>query len=267
MLAFANAKINIGLNITEKRADGYHNLETVFYPVRLHDVIEITDAEELHCVVKGISFAGDEMDNICVKAFRLLQKDHNLPEQQITLLKNIPVGAGLGGGSADAAFLIKILNERFNLGLSVTEMEGYARQLGADCAFFVRNKPVFAFDKGDHFEDVELDLSAYCIVLVMPPIHVSTAVAYAGVKPVKRSADLKVNITLPVSSWKDSVTNDFEISVFKEFPEIGHIKNKLYEHGAVYAAMSGSGACVFAIFEHQISLPDLEVNNRVYYNV
>ena len=267
MLAFANAKINIGLNITEKRADGYHNLDTVFYPVRLHDVIEITDAEELSCVVRGISFAGDEMDNICVKAFRLLQKDHDIPEQQITLLKHIPVGAGLGGGSSDAAFLIKLLNERFSLDLSMPEMEGYARQLGADCAFFVRNKPVFAFGKGDQFEDVQLDLSAYFIVLVMPPIHVSTAVAYAGVKPMKRNTHLLENISLPVSSWKDSVTNDFELSVFEEFPEIGHIKNKLYGHGAIYAAMSGSGACVFAIFEHQISLPDLEVDNRVYYNV
>jgi len=267
MLAFANAKINIGLNITEKREDGYHNLETVFYPVKLHDVVELTDAAQLGCTVEGINFPGDLLDNICVKAFRLLQQDHHFPEQQITLLKNIPVGAGLGGGSADAAFLIKLLDSKFKLGLSVPQMEDYARQLGADCAFFIRNTPVYAFDKGDRFEALELDLSAYFLVLVMPPVHVSTAVAYAGVKPLKRDSGLKTLLSQPVPTWKDVVVNDFETSVFEEFPEIGHIKNKLYGAGALYAAMSGSGASVFAIFEKEIALPDLEIDNQVFYNV
>jgi len=267
MLAFANAKINIGLNITEKREDGYHNLETVFYPVKLHDVVELTDATQLGCTVEGINFPGDPLDNICVKAFRLLQQDHDFPEQQITLLKNIPVGAGLGGGSADAAFLIKLLDSKFKLGLSVPQMEDYARQLGADCAFFIRNTPVYAFDKGDRFEALELDLSAYFLVLVMPPVHVSTAVAYAGVKPLKRDSGLKTLLSQPVATWKDGVVNDFETSVFEEFPEIGHIKNKLYRAGALYAAMSGSGASVFAIFEKEIALPDLEIDNQVFYNV
>jgi len=267
MLAFANAKINIGLNITEKREDGYHNLETVFYPVKLHDVVELTDAAQLGCTVEGINFPGDPLDNICVKAFRLLQQDHHFPEQQITLLKNIPVGAGLGGGSADAAFLIKLLDSKFKLGLSVPQMEDYARQLGADCAFFIRSTPVYAFDKGDRFEALELDLSAYFLVLVMPPVHVSTAVAYAGVKPLKRDSGLKTLLSQPVPTWKDGVVNDFETSVFEEFPEIGHIKNKLYQAGALYAAMSGSGASVFAIFEKEIALPDLEIDNQVFYNV
>ena len=267
MLTFANAKINIGLHITEKRDDGYHNLETVFYPVRLYDVLEINDAERLSCEVKGIAFDGDEKENLCVKAFRLLQKDFPLTEQQIVLLKNIPVGAGLGGGSADAAFLIKMLNERFGLGISTNQMEDYARQLGADCAFFIRNTPVYAFDKGDQFESLKLDLSSYFIVLVMPPLHVSTAAAYAGVKPVRRDVDLRKCVAADVSTWKDHILNDFEVSVFRQFPVIGHIKNKLYTHGALYAAMSGSGASVFAIFDHKIDLPDLEFDNKVYYNV
>ena len=267
MLTFANAKINIGLNIIEKRNDGYHNLETVFYPVRLYDVLEINDAEQLSCKVKGIAFDGDEMDNLCVKAFKLLQKDFSFTEQEIVLLKNIPVGAGLGGGSSDAAFLIKMLNERFSLGMSYKQMEDYARQLGADCAFFIRNTPVYAFNKGDQFEAFQLDLSSYYIVLVMPPVHVATAVAYAGVKPGRRKENLRKLLTADVSTWKEFVRNDFEVSVFKQVPVIGHIKNKLYEAGALYAAMSGSGSSVFGIFAAEVKLPELEKRNKVFYNV
>ena len=141
MLSFANAKINLGLFLTEKRADGYHNLQTVFYPIKIYDVIELIDADETSCIIKGIDIPGDTVDNICLKAFKALQADFDLPNQQIVLLKNIPVGAGLGGGSADAAFLIKLVDDKFKLNLSIVQMQTYARALGADCAFFIENKP------------------------------------------------------------------------------------------------------------------------------
>ncbi|MFA6277364.1 MAG: 4-(cytidine 5'-diphospho)-2-C-methyl-D-erythritol kinase [Pedobacter sp.] len=267
MLSFANAKLNLGLFLTEKREDGYHNLETVFYPVKLCDVVELIDADETSCVIKGIDIPGKAEDNICLKAFKQLQTDFNLPNQQIILLKNIPVGAGLGGGSADAAFLIKLVNEKFKLALSVEKMQSYARNLGADCAFFIENKPAYAFAKGDEFEDLSIDLSAYFIVLVKPEIHVSTAEAYQNVTVKHPSISLKELIHLPLSEWKDKIVNDFETSVFTKYPQIDEIKTKLYAAGATFALMSGSGSSVFAIFEKPIQLSDLEKENQVFYNV
>lgn len=267
MLAFANAKINLGLYVTEKRADGYHNLETVFYPIKINDVIEITDAEETTCETKGIDIPGGAEHNICLKAFALLKKYFDLPAQKITLLKNIPVGAGLGGGSSDAAFLIKLLNDKFELGLTVPQMEDYARQLGADCAFFISNKPVFAEGKGDEFSEVKVDLSGYRIVLVKPPVHVSTADAYSGIAPHNSGVSLKELIRLPLKDWKSNLKNDFENTVFLKYPEIAVVKDKLYHEGAIFAAMSGSGSSVFAIFEKEVRLPELEKNNKVFYNI
>ena len=267
MLAFANAKINLGLNLTEKRADGYHNLQTVFYPIKLNDVVEIIDAEVTSCIIKGIDIPGDAEDNLCVKAFKALQKDFNLPHQQIILLKNIPVGAGLGGGSADAAFLIKLVNDKFKLRLTIEKMQDYARVLGADCAFFIENKPTFAFGKGDEFEEIDIDLSNHFMVLVKPPVHVSTAEAYSKVKVKQPNTSLKELINLPLSEWKANIVNDFETSVFEKYPEIDEIKTKLYAAGATFALMSGSGSSVFGIFEKEISLPELERNNLVFYNI
>jgi 4-diphosphocytidyl-2-C-methyl-D-erythritol kinase len=267
MLSFANAKLNLGLFLTEKREDGYHNLETVFYPVKLYDVIELIDAEENSCVIKGIDIPGKADDNICLKAFKQLQADFKLPNQQIILLKNIPVGAGLGGGSADAAFLIKLVNEKFKLGLSVERMQSYARDLGADCAFFIENKPAYAFAKGDEFEDIKLDLSAYFIVLVKTAVHVSTAEAYQNVNVKQPAISLKELIHLPLNEWKDKIVNDFETSVFVKYPQIDEIKTKLYAAGATFALMSGSGSSVFAIFEKPVQLPELEKENQVFYNV
>jgi len=267
MLAFANAKINLGLNLTEKRNDGYHNLETVFYPIKLNDVVEIIDADETSCIIKGIDIPGSAEDNICLKAFKSLQSDFNLPHQQIILLKNIPVGAGLGGGSADAAFLIKLVNDKFNLGLSIDKMQDYARVLGADCAFFIENKPTFAFGKGDEFKEIKIDLSNYYMVLVKPPIHVSTAEAYSKVNVKQPQTILKELINLPLSEWKANIVNDFETSVFEKYPEIDEIKTKLYAAGATFALMSGSGSSVFAIFEKEVNLPELEEDNLVFYNV
>ncbi|WP_316810826.1 4-(cytidine 5'-diphospho)-2-C-methyl-D-erythritol kinase [Pedobacter heparinus] len=267
MLAFANAKINLGLNVTRKRADGYHDIETVFYPVKLNDVVEITDAEKTVCIVTGIDVPGNLQDNLCLKAFNMLKKDFDLPAQQITLLKNIPVGAGLGGGSSDAAQVIKLVNDKFKLGLSALKMQNYARQLGADCAFFIENQPVYAFGKGDEFQPIAIDLSNYYMVVVKPPVHSSTTVAYAGIKPVIPSRSVKDLIHLPLKTWREHLQNDFESTVFLKYPEIEQVKTKLYQSGALFSLMSGSGASVFAIFEQQVSLPELEKGNTVYYYV
>jgi 4-diphosphocytidyl-2-C-methyl-D-erythritol kinase len=267
MIVFPNAKINIGLNITEKRTDGYHNLETVFYPVKINDALEAIIAPQLNFSFSGITIPGDGANNLCIKAYELVKLDHGLPALDIHLYKHIPIGAGLGGGSADAAFFIKLLNQHFGLNLSVEAMQSYARQLGADCAFFIENKPVYAFDKGDQFEPIELDLSKYVIVLVMPPVHVSTADAYSGVNPEVAAKSLKDLINLPVSEWKGRIKNDFEKSVIGKYPLIGEVKQSLYEVGALYASMSGSGASVFGIFETLPSLKHLEAESSVFYNV
>lgn len=267
MLTFANAKINLGLFLTEKRADGYHNLQTVFYPIKIHDVLELIDANETSMVIKGIDIPGDATDNICLRAFETLQADFNLPHQQIVLLKNIPVGAGLGGGSSDAAFLVKLVNQKFNLGLSDEQMEEYVRPLGADCTFFIKNKPTYAFAKGDEFEELAIDLSTYYLVLVKPPVHVSTAQAYSKVKVKQPSTSLKDLIHLPLQDWHAHILNDFEPSVFENYPQIDEIKTKLYQLGAKFALMSGSGSSVFAVFEKEVKLPELEKDNLVFYHI
>nr|WP_074493129.1 4-(cytidine 5'-diphospho)-2-C-methyl-D-erythritol kinase [Mucilaginibacter polytrichastri] len=267
MIVFPNAKINIGLNITAKRPDGYHNLETVFYPVKINDALEAIIAPQLSFASSGITIPGDIENNLCIKAYEFVKTDHDLPPLKIHLHKHIPIGAGLGGGSADAAFFIKLLDQQFELNLTVEAMQNYCRQLGADCAFFIENKPVYAFDKGDQFESIELDLSKYVIVLVMPPLHVSSADAFRGIKPELSTVSLKELIKLPLAEWKEHIKNDFEKSVIGKFPLIGEVKQSLYEAGALYASMSGSGASVFGIFETLPSLQHLEAKGSVFYNV
>ncbi|RZK44162.1 MAG: 4-(cytidine 5'-diphospho)-2-C-methyl-D-erythritol kinase [Pedobacter sp.] len=267
MLTFANAKINLGLNLVEKRTDGYHNLETIFYPIKIYDAVELIDADETSCTITGIDIPGKVEDNICLKAFSQLQHDFDLPNQKLVLYKNIPIGAGLGGGSADAAFLIKLINDKFKLQLSIKQMQDYASSLGADCSFFIENKPVFAVGKGDEFEDLSISLENYFLVLVKPPVHVSTADAFAGIKVEKPSNSLKKTIHLPVSEWKGSIVNDFEVTIFHKYPQIDRVKTKLYEAGAIFALMSGSGSSVFGVFEKEIKLPDLEKENLVFYDV
>ncbi|WP_285008881.1 4-(cytidine 5'-diphospho)-2-C-methyl-D-erythritol kinase [Pedobacter faecalis] len=267
MLAFANAKINLGLNVTGKRPDGYHELQTVFYPVKIYDVVEITDAPETTFESYGIAIPGSQSENICLKAYECLKAHFEIPPQRITLLKNIPVGAGLGGGSSDAAFLMKLVNDKFKLGLTTAQLVEYVRPLGADCAFFIENKPVYATGKGDEFSPVELDLSDRFIVLIQPEIHVSTATAYAGVRPQEPAHALRELIELPLSSWAGHIKNDFETSVFERYPEIEQIKTKLYAAGATFASMSGSGSSVFGLFDHPVSLPELEGQYKVFYNV
>ncbi|GAC1309116.1 MAG: 4-(cytidine 5'-diphospho)-2-C-methyl-D-erythritol kinase [Mucilaginibacter sp.] len=265
MITFPNAKINIGLNVIERRSDGYHNVETIFYPITIRDALEIVVSDKLSFQSTGLEIPGRVEDNLCIKGYHLVKKDFDLPPVTIHLHKHIPVGAGLGGGSADAAFFIKLLNQNFDLGLSADQMMGYARQLGADCAFFIQNKPVFAFDKGDEFESIRLDLSDYKIVLVMPPVHISTSEAYGGVKPAPVKDSLMELIYKPVSEWKNYIKNDFEVSVFKNHPVIRGVKAALYEAGALYASMSGSGASVFGIFKDTPDLSELGKTNQVFY--
>lgn len=265
MIIFPNAKINIGLNVIERRDDGYHNIETVFYPINLKDALEVVVSDELKFTSSGLEIPGREEDNLCVKGYHMLKQDHDLPPVHIHLHKNIPIGAGLGGGSADAAFFIKLMNEQFKLGLSVDAMIAYARHLGADCAFFIENKPVFAFEKGDEFESIRLDLSAYKIILVMPDVHVSTGEAYGGVKPAPVKDSLLELITEPITEWRKNIKNDFEQSVFKNHVEIRGVKAALYHAGAIYASMSGSGASVFGIFDHEPDVKFLEEENEVFY--
>jgi 4-diphosphocytidyl-2-C-methyl-D-erythritol kinase len=265
MIIFPNAKINIGLNIVSRRPDGYHNLETIFYPVKINDALEVIEAGELSFESTGLEIPGRMEDNLCIKGYHLLKKDFDLPPLKIHLHKNIPIGAGLGGGSADAAFFIKLMNQKFSLGLKDEQMIDYAKQLGADCAFFIKNKPVFAFDKGDEFEPVKLDLSNYKIILVMPPVHVSTGEAFSGVKPAPVKDSLMELVYLPVAEWKNHIKNDFEPSVFKNHLMIRGVKAALYEAGALFASMSGSGACVFGIFDKTPDLSELETDNQVFY--
>lgn len=262
MIYFPNAKINIGLNIIEKRPDGFHNLETVFYPVSWCEPLEVIVAGKENnmggATIKfessGIPISGDSRSNLCVRAYNLLSADFALPPVDMHLHKVLPIGAGLGGGSADAAFTIKILNDLFQLHLSAEKMQGYARQLGSDCAFFIENKPVLAYERGDVFVPVGLNLSGYYIALVKPPVHISTAEAYAGIHPRKPERSLKELIQLPVEQWKDVVMNDFEASIFTKYPQIETIKKELYSLGAIYASMSGSGSCVYGLFSDKTNL-------------
>jgi 4-diphosphocytidyl-2-C-methyl-D-erythritol kinase len=267
MVIFPNAKINIGLNVIERRADGYHNLETVFYPVKINDALEVIESDKLSFESSGLPIPGKMEDNLCIKAYHLLKKDHNIPPVKIHLHKHIPIGAGLGGGSADAAFFIRLMDQNFNLKLSVDKMQDYARKLGADCAFFIENKPVFAFEVGDEFEPVKLDLSNYKIVLVMPDVQVSTAEAYRGVKPAEVKTSLIELIQLPVASWKKYTKNDFEESIFKNHALIRGVKADLYQAGALFASMSGSGSSVFGIFDKTPDLSHLEADNQVFYDI
>jgi 4-diphosphocytidyl-2-C-methyl-D-erythritol kinase len=267
MIAFPNAKINIGLNIISRREDGYHNLETIFYPVRIKDALEVVEADTFHFSSTGLTIPGNPEDNLCLKAYRLMSGDRSIPPIHLHLHKNIPIGGGLGGGSADAAFFIRVLNDKFQLNLNKQELMNYAVQIGSDCAFFISNTPAFACGKGEQLTDIALDLSGYFIILVKPPFHVSTAEAYRNIKPHMPSRSLKELIGLPPEQWKEHIINDFETSVFEKYPGIGQIKTALYEAGAIYAAMSGSGSSVYGIFPEKIELAYLEKDNEVFYNL
>jgi len=255
MICFPNCKINLGLSIVEKRSNGFHNIETVFYPLTFCDALEIQNTEGATSLYNyGVHIPGSSHDNLCLKAYHLLKRDHKIGSVEIHLLKNIPAGAGLGGGSSDATYTLLLLNDIFSLSLNNTQIKEYAKQLGSDCAFFIDNKPLFASGKGDCFETVQINLKGYYLVLIIPEVSVSTAEAYAGVKPLKKEKSIKEIIQLPVKEWKDHLINDFEKTVFEKHPEIQKIKEKLYTEGAVYAGMSGSGSAVYGIFDHDRDL-------------
>lgn len=256
MIYFPNAKINIGLSVTGKREDGFHNLETVFYPVGLSDILEVKIAGERpdgECSFKNTGIAVDcpVEKNLVWRAYQLLAEDFKLPAVNVYLRKIIPFGAGLGGGSADAAFMLKAINDCCCLNLPEDKLIQYASRLGSDCAFFIVDKPVFASGKGEILENLVLSLDAYHIVLVKPDCGVSTSEAYAGIVPQKPGFDLRKIATLPVCEWKSVVVNDFEKTVFARYPEIAAIKEQLYQRGAIYASMTGSGSAVFALFERE----------------
>lgn len=256
MILFPNAKINVGLFVTRRRPDGFHDLETVFYPVDLCDVLEIVplDGRPNVCEFESSGLALDCLpgENLVEKAYALLAKDYELPGVHVHLHKVIPNGAGLGGGSADAAFMLMGLNELFALGLEMEMMERYAAMLGSDCAFFVRNRPVFAYGKGELMENIDFSLNTYKIALVKPQKSVSTAAAYRGITPREAAINLRQLECLPVQEWEGRVKNDFEESVIPLVPEIEKIKQKLWEMGAVYVSMTGSGSAVFGLFERKI---------------
>lgn len=267
MIVYPNAKINLGLQVVEKRPDGFHNIESVFFPVGWSDMLEVLpgaagQTEKIRFTTSGISIPGDPADNLCVKAYHLLDAAYVLPPVQAHLHKRIPMGAGLGGGSADAAFFIRALNELFEIGLAWGELHHYAKQLGSDCSFFITNRPVYAEGKGDEMETIRLDLSAYHILIAHPGIHVSTPEAYKSIVPQKRDITPEIIVEQPVAAWREILKNDFEEPVFQKHPEIKALKEKMYERGAVYASMSGSGSAVFGLFETEPDDSGLEGYNN-----
>lgn len=257
MVIFPNCKINLGLRILRKRADGFHDLETIFYPIPLTDVLEIVRREgNTQCHISGLPVSGPPESNLCLRAWHLLKKDFpSLPAVDIYLHKVLPMGAGLGGGSSDGAFQLRLLNEKFHLQLSPQTLKDYALQLGSDCPFFIDNVPSFGTGRGEALEPVKLDLSQYYITLIHPGIHVNTGWAFSQLQlnNINSYALLDI-IQRPISEWKDNLVNDFEIPVFKQFPEIEAIKQQLYDSGAIYASMSGSGSTIFGLFERPTPL-------------
>ncbi len=292
MITFPNAKINIGLNVVAKRTDGYHDIETVFYPVLLQDALEIKPMrpldpvqirkrieagllvqpddvfmpyrllprkkEDIPCCsleMTGNEFPFSAADNLVVKAYLLLQQDFDLPSIDIKLHKHIPSGAGLGGGSSDCAFMITLLNRRFNLRMRENMMERYAARLGSDCAFFISNTPSLATGRGEILNPIGLTLKGCTVLLVKPDVSVSTAEAYASLTPKRPEIPLEEAIKRPVAEWKDCIFNDFEATVFAKYPQLADIKQKLYSMGAVYASMSGSGSTVYGLFREPLDNP------------
>ncbi|MFO8066655.1 MAG: 4-(cytidine 5'-diphospho)-2-C-methyl-D-erythritol kinase [Bacteroidales bacterium] len=257
MLIFPHAKINLGLFVKRKREDGFHEIETVFYPVMLKDVLEIitTDGTKSSFFSSGINIPGNRNSNLCIKAYELLKKRYNIPAVNMHLHKVIPTGAGLGGGSSDAAFTLRLLNEMLSLNINKDEMMSLAAQLGSDCAYFIHDEPMLAKGRGEIFSNINLDLSDYHILLIKPDLSISSAEAYSMIRPEEPQASLEEIIKTPVNDWKKFLYNDFEIPIFKKHPYIKEIKEFLYEKRAVYASMSGSGSAVFGLFNEK---PNIE---------
>ena len=254
MVAFPHCKINLGLNIVSKRADGFHNIETCFYPIPRMDILEIIPFQEFSFVQTGIDVPGLQDDNLCVKAYQLLKNDFQMGNVKMHLHKIIPMGAGLGGGSSDAAFVLRLLNSVFDLKLSLESLKKYAAQLGSDCSFFIEDVPQIGTGRGEILSPTSSYLSGLHLVLTKPDIHVSSAEAYSGIVPHQAEFPITEILKLPVSEWRGKLKNDFEKSIFKKYPLISQLKEKMYSSGAAYASMSGSGSSVFGLFEKQVEL-------------
>ena len=247
MIVYPTAKINIGLNVLIKRQDGYHDISSVFYPINeLYDILEIIPSDDFSFSSTGIDIPGD--GNICKKAFELLKEDFDIDHVKIHLHKMIPIGAGLGGGSSDGAFTLKVMNELFELNISNKRLEEYALQLGSDCPFFIDNTPKYVCGIGEKMTNIDLDLSSYELKFVFPDLHISTTYAYGGVTPKHPKTELFELINQPMKNWKSTVKNDFEVSAFSKYPQLEKMKNKLYSDGAIYASLTGSGSVLYGVF-------------------
>jgi 4-diphosphocytidyl-2-C-methyl-D-erythritol kinase len=270
LVVFPNCKINLGLHVVRKREDGYHDLETIFYPLPLRDALEVVNrqsaignrqmsdsaAASLH--LSGLKVQGKPADNLCIKAYHLLKKDHpQISDVDMYLHKAIPMGAGLGGGSADGAFALQLLNDKFQLNIPREKLLDYALQLGSDCPFFLINKPCFATGRGELLQSIQLDLSTYSFLVVHPGVHINTGWAFSQLTPAPSSQPLPQIIQQPVATWRNALKNDFEAPVCNQYPVLQAIKDKLYDAGALYAGMTGSGSCFFGIFLKE-QLPTLQ---------
>lgn len=256
MLVFPNCKINLGLHVTSKRPDGFHNIETVFYPLNWCDALEVIENNQANRAISlsqsGLPVSGPVEGNLLFKAWNLVNNIQKLPPLKMHLHKHIPMGAGLGGGSADAAFCINLLDRKFNIGLSLWQKLKMASEIGSDCAFFIENKPVMATGKGNEFSSIQANLSGYYILAVYPGVHSNTRDAYNGLAPKMPAENLRHVIeNIPVQQWKHHLVNDFEASIFAKYPAVGGLKQTLYNSGAIYASMSGSGSAVFGIFDKE----------------
>jgi len=262
MIVFPNAKVNLGLSVINKRKDGYHNLESIFLPVPIFDSLEFIESNKLS--FESSIEIHDEKSNSILQAYRLIKALKDIPPISIYIHKNIPIGAGLGGGSADGAFMLTGLNDYFNLEFTTEQLESLALKIGSDCPFFIQNKPKLVHGTGEILKDIDISLSDYYMTIVNPKIHVSTKMAFTNFEiKQKQNPDLKKVVhSTPISDWKNEIFNDFEPSIFEQFPAIEKLKNECYNQGAIYASMTGTGSTVFGIFEKEI---DLSVFNSDYF--
>lgn len=257
MIVFPICKINIGLYVTGKRNDGFHNLESVFFPVPWNDALEIIESTEDNFTVSGINVDGPPESNLVLKAIQLLRKNYEIPPVQVHLHKSIPTGAGLGGGSSDAASTLVLVNRKFSLEIGRNRLKEFAAELGSDCPFFIDSEPSFVTGRGEFSEPLQLSLKGYYLLIVHPGIHVSTARAFAGIRPKSAAFDLRTITRTPLKDWQSLISNDFEPSVFAHYPEIEELKHRILNAGALYASMSGSGSAVYGIFreEPRVDIP------------
>lgn len=254
MICFPNAKINLGLHILSKRNDGYHNISSLLFPIPYHDVLEFLPSKTYNLTVYGTETKIPKKDNLITKAWDLMSQNYGVPNLHINLLKHIPIGSGLGGGSADASFFIVAVNQFFELNLSIAEMQEIAFQIGSDCPFFILNKPAIISGNGELTEPIEFNLDNKILVLAVPSIHISTKEAYAKITPVEPIKHLSEVITQPIETWPDMLSNDFEKSIFNAHPELEKIKHNFYKKGATYASLTGSGSAIYAVFDRYITL-------------